>query len=232
MSVGARNFEVDADVIHALLQARYYEDIASVGSPTELGSGSRIIADSQFGMMDLWWVPAPISPGEKSLGCTRPSANPKKGLGIVELIATILVVAFLLYMVWPWLWHIATTLALALLVYIALPWFWQSKSWEDFKARLQQIEVSQQKAPATNTSSGRVYYGRLFSPQRTQESRIHFEELGQKEYPRPYPRPILVRVDRRRGVDVLWWKGECWFLRHNEEPYRFLCVVHGRLQWC
>jgi hypothetical protein len=132
---------------------------------------------------------------------------------MVELIATILVVALLLYVAWPWLWHIAITLALAFLVYLALPSFWQSQSWEDFKAWVQQIYVPQLHA-------------------RPYPSRSHFEALGQEEYQRPYPKPILVRVDRRRGVDVFWWKGECWFLRHNEEPYRYLCVVHGRLQRC
>jgi hypothetical protein len=125
---------------------------------------------------------------------------------MVELIATILIVALLLYVAWPWLWHIAITLALAFLVYLALPWFWQSESWEDFKAWLQQIHVPQLHA--------RSYPSR---------------SLGQEEYPRPYP---LVHVDRRRGVDVFRWKGECWFLRHNEEPYRYLRVVNGRLQWC
>jgi hypothetical protein len=143
---------------------------------------------------------------------------------MVELIATILVVAFLLYIAWPWLWHIATTLVLALLVYyLVLPWFWQSQSWEDLKSWLQQ---TQQTASASITTNGRPNV----SPQRTHESCEHFEALGQEEYPRPNPRPIL--VDRWRGNDVFWWKGECWFLRHNKEPYRFLCVVHGRLQWC
>ena len=124
----------------------------------------------------------------------------------------ILVLALLIFKVWDFLWHIVTALALALLVYLNWPWLLQ-KPWEDLMSSwLQQIHVPQ------------------FSPQRTDESRIHFEELGQEEYPRPYPRPIL--VDRWRGHDVFWWKGECWFLRHNEEPYRFLCVVHGRLQWC
>ena len=142
---------------------------------------------------------------------------------MLSLIATILVLAFLAYIAWPWFWHIVTTLVLVLFVYIAWPWLQQP--WEDLKSSwLQQIHLPQ--ASATNTPSGRLYV----SPQRTDESRIHFEELGQEEYPRPYPRPIL--VDRWRGHDVFWWKGECWFLRHNEEPYRFLCVVHGRLQWC
>jgi hypothetical protein len=130
---------------------------------------------------------------------------------MLSLIATVLVLAFLVYIVWPWFWHIVTTLVLVLFVYMAWPWLQQP--WEDLKSSwLQQIHAPQ------------------FSPQRTDESRIHFEELGQEEYPRPYPRPIL--VDRGRGHDVFWWKGECWFLRHNEEPYRFPCVVHGRLQWC
>jgi hypothetical protein len=130
---------------------------------------------------------------------------------MLSLIATVLVLAFLGYMVWPWFWHIVTTLALVLFVYLAWPWLRQP--WEDLTSSwLQQIHVPQ------------------FSPQRTDESRIHFEEHGQEEYPRPYPKPIL--VDRGREHDVFWWRGECWFLRHNEEPYRFLCVVHGRLQWC
>ena len=158
---------------------------------------------------------APISFGKNSLVCTSPSANAKKGLGMLSLIATVLVLAFLVYIVWPWFWHIVTTLVLVLFVYMAWPWLQQP--WEDLTSSwLQQIRVRQ--ASATNTTSGRLYV----SPQRTDESGIHFE--------RPYPRPIL--VDRWRGHDVFWWKGECWVLRHNEEPYRFLCVVHGRLQWC
>jgi hypothetical protein len=144
---------------------------------------------------------------------------------MVEFIATTLVVAFLLYYAWPWLWHIATTLALAFLVYyIALPWFWQSKSWEDLKASVQQFEIP--RASAAMRPSERLYV----SPQRTHESRDHFEALGEEEYPRPHPRPVL--LDRWKGNDIFRWKGECWFLRHNEEPYRFLCVAHGRLQWC
>ena len=139
---------------------------------------------------------------------------------MVEFIAILLVVAFLLYFVWPWLWHIAAALVLAFLVYIALPRFWSSKSWEDFKASLQQ-----QRASATSPS-GRLYV----SPRRSYESREHFEALGQEKYQRPYPRPIL--LDRRRGLDVFRWRGECWFLRHNGEPYRSLCVVHGGLHWC
>ena len=139
---------------------------------------------------------------------------------MVEVIATILVAAFLLYLVWHWLWQIVTALALALLVYLAWPSFLQ-KPWEDLMSWLQQ---TQQKASASITPNGRLYVSRRHEP------RELFEALGQEEYPRPYPRPIL--VDRWRGHDVYRWKGECWFLRHNEEPYRFLCVVHGRLQWC
>jgi hypothetical protein len=169
-------------------------------------------------------VPTPLSPVKISLCVHKPSANAKKGLGMLSLIATVLVLAFLVYVVWPWLWHIAMTLALILFVYLAWPWFLQ-KPWEDLLSWLQQIHVPQI-ASATNAPSGRLYVSR----QRTGESRIHFEELGQEKYPRPYPKPIL--VDRWRGHDVFWWKGECWVLRHNEEPYRFLCVAHGRLQWC
>jgi hypothetical protein len=56
----------------------------------------------------------------------KPSASAKKGLGVFSLLATILVAAFLVYLAWPWLWHIVTALALALLVYLAWPWFLQS----------------------------------------------------------------------------------------------------------
>jgi hypothetical protein len=146
---------------------------------------------------------------------------------MVELIATILVVGLFLYYAWPFLWHIATTLATAFLVYyIVLPLFWQSQSWQDLKGWLQQLQLTRLSASASSMPSDRLYV----SPRPTQESRDHFEALGREEYPRPNPRPIL--LDRRRGVDVFGWKGECWFLRHNEEPYRYLCVVDGRLQWC
>ena len=109
---------------------------------------------------------------------------------MLGLIATILVLAFLVYKVWPWFWHIVTSLFLALLVYIAWPWFLQ-KPWEDLMSRLQQIHLPQQIASATNTPSGRLYV----SPERTDETRIHFEELGQAVYPRPYPRPFLCAKD-------------------------------------
>jgi hypothetical protein len=142
---------------------------------------------------------------------------------MLSLIATVLVLAFLVYTVWPWFWHIVTTLVLVLFVYIAWPWLEQP--WEDLMSRSRLPQILPQ-ALANNTPSGGLYV----SPQRRVESRIHFEGLGQEEYPRPYPRPIL--VDLWRGYDVFWWKGERWFLRHNEEPYRFPCVAHGRLQWC
>src|SRR6266705_2648456 len=109
-----------------------------------------------------------------------------------SLIATILVLVLLVYIAWPWLWHIAMALALALLVYLAWPWFLQ-KPWEDFTAWLQQ---TQQKASASIAPSGRLYV--------THEPREHFEALGQEDYPRPHPRPIL--VDRWRGHDVYRWK--------------------------
>jgi hypothetical protein len=142
---------------------------------------------------------------------------------MLSLIATVLVLAWLVYIVWPWIWHIMTTLALVLLVYLAWPFL--QKPWQDSLSWLQQIYVPQL-AAATETPSGRLYVSR----RPMDKPRMHFERLGEEEYPRPYPKPIL--VDGRRGHDVYWWRGECWVLRHNEEPYRFLCVVQGRLQWC
>ena len=170
-------------------------------------------------------MPAPISPWREFACVDKPSANAKKGLGMLSLIATVLVLAFLVYIVWPWFWHIVTTLVLVLFVYLAWPWL--QKPWEDLMSRLQQIQVPQQKASATNTPSGRLYV----SPQRTDESRIHFEELGQEEYPRPYPRPFLCAKDWA-GKDVFLWEGRRWYLPHNEEPYRYLCVPEKRLEWC
>jgi hypothetical protein len=136
----------------------------------------------------------------------------------------ILVLALLGFRLWRWLWHIGLSLALVLLLYETWPWLSQMHTDNAVMSWLTQIHVPQ--VSATNTQSGRQY---VF-PQGTDESRDHFEALGEWEYPRPYPKPIL--VDRWRGHDVYWWKGECWFLRHTEEPYRFLCVVHARLQWC
>src|SRR5271154_5557165 len=95
---------------------------------------------------------------------------------------------------------VATILALALLLYIAWPWFLQ-KPWEDLMSRLQQIHLPQQIASSTDTPSGRLYV----APQRTDESRIHFEELGQAQYPRPYPRPFFCAKDWA-GMDVLLWE--------------------------
>lgn len=154
-----------------------------------------------------------------------PSARTKKGLGILLTATMILVLALLLYGFWEWLWHITTFLALALLVYLAWPWLSQIR-WDDaVMSWLQQIRLPQ--VSATNTSGGRPYV----LPQRTYESRIHFEELGQAKYPRPYPEPSLCAEDRA-GKDVFLWKGRRWYLPHNEEPYRYLCVPNKRLEWC
>src|SRR5262245_19406002 len=109
----------------------------------------------------------------------KPSASAKKGFGMWSLIATILVLAFLVSMAWPWL----------------------QKAWKDLTSWLQQIKVPQQEAAATITPSERLY---VF-PQRTHESRDHFEALGEEQYPRPYPRPVL--LDRWKGNDVFRWKG-------------------------
>jgi hypothetical protein len=143
---------------------------------------------------------------------------------MLSLIATVLVLAFLVYIVWPWFWHIVTALVLILFVYIAWPWLKQP--WEDLMSSwLQQIHLPQ--ASAANTPSGRLHVYR----QRTDESRIHFEEAGQEEYPRPYPRPFLCAKDWA-GKDVFLWEGRRWYLPHNEEPYRYLCVPEKRLEWC
>jgi hypothetical protein len=143
------------------------------------------------------------------------------------LTATIIVVlALLMYGFWEWLWHIVLFLALALLVYLAWPWLSQMQ-WDDFvMSLLQQIHLPQQ-VSATNTPSRRLY----ISPQRTDEWRSHFEELGQPRYSRPYPEPILCAEDWA-GNDVFLWKGRRWYLPHNERPYRYLCVPEKRLEWC
>lgn len=137
----------------------------------------------------------------------------------------ILVLALLVYGVWDWLWHIVTSLALALLLYLAWPWLSQMQ-WDDLMMSwLQQIHLPQ--VSATNTPSGRLHV----SPQRTDESRIHFEERGQEKYPRPYPKPFLC-AKGWAGKDVFLWEGRRWYLPHNEEPYRYLCVPEKRLEWC
>jgi hypothetical protein len=142
------------------------------------------------------------------------------------LIATmILVLALLMYKAWDWLWHMVTALALALLVYQAWPWLSQMRLDDLMMSWLQQIHLPQ--ASAANTPSGLLYV----PPQRTDESRIHFEELGQAKYPRPYPRPFLCTKDWA-GKDVFLWKGRRWYLLHNEEPYRYLCVPEKGLEWC
>jgi hypothetical protein len=133
----------------------------------------------------------------------------------------ILVLALLLYRLWGWLWHIATFLAMVLLVFLAWPWLSQMQ-WADW---LQKIPVPQ--VSASSTPSGRL---NVF-PQRTHESRLRFEELGQATYPRPYPKPSLC-AENWAGKDVFLWKGRRWYLAHNEEPYRYLCVPKERLEWC
>jgi hypothetical protein len=142
------------------------------------------------------------------------------------LTATIIVVlALLLYGFWEWLWHAAMFLALALLVYLAWPWLSQMRSDDLLMSWLQQIQLPQ--VSAINTPSGRLYA----SPQRTHEPHLRFEELGRAKYPRPYPEPTLCAEDGA-GKDVFLWKGRRWYLPHNEEPYKYLCVPEKRLEWC
>jgi hypothetical protein len=137
----------------------------------------------------------------------------------------ILVLALLVYGFWRWLWHIVMSLALMLLLYEAWPWLSQMH-WDDsVMSTLQQIHLPQ--VSAANMSSGRPYA----YPQRTDDSRIHFEELGQVQYPRPYPRPVLCAEDWQ-GKDVFLWKGKRWYLPHHAEPYRYLCVPGKKLEWC
>jgi len=50
-----------------------------------------------------------------------------------------------------------------------------------------------------------------------------FEELGQEEYPRPLSETVSL-CQRLGGKDVFLWEGRRWYLAHNEEPYRYLCV--------
>ena len=138
----------------------------------------------------------------------------------------ILVLALLLYGFWRWLWHIVMSLALVLLLYEAWPLLSQMHSDDAVMSWLQQIHLPPQ-VSATNTPRGRLYA----FPQRTDESRIHFEKLGQAKYPRPDPEPLLC-AENRAGKDVFLWKGRRWYLAHNEEPYRYLCVPEERLEWC
>ena len=118
------------------------------------------------------------------------------------------------------------SVALVLLLYEAWPWLSQVHSDDAVMSWLQQIQLPPQ-VSATNTRSGRLD---VF-PQRTGESSIHFEELRQAQYPRPYPRPVLCAEDWA-GKDVFLWKGRRWYLPHHEEPYRYLCVPGKRLEWC
>jgi hypothetical protein len=141
-------------------------------------------------------------------------------------VTMILVLALLVYGFWNWLWHIVTSLALALLLYEAWPWLSQMQWDASVLSSLQQIRLPQQ-VSATNAPSGPLYV----SPQRTDESRRHFEELGQARYPRPYPSPVLCAEDWK-GKDVFLWKGRRWYLPHIKEPYRYLCVPEKGLEWC
>lgn len=132
----------------------------------------------------------------------------------------ILVLALLLYGFWDWLWHVATFLALALLVYLLWPWLSQMR-WDDSVMYwLQQAHLPQVSAADTPGE-----------PQRTRESRDHFEELGEAPYPPAYPEPTLC-AEGWAGKDVFLWKGRRWYLPHNEQPYRYLCVQDKRLEWC
>ena len=138
----------------------------------------------------------------------------------------ILVLALLVFGFWRWLWHIAFSLALALLLYETWPLLSQIHSDNAVVSLLTQINVPQ--VSATNTQSGRPYG----FPQGTDGSRIYFAELGREEMSRPYPRPVLCAKDWA-GKDVFLWKGRRWYLPHNEEPYRYLCVIPEQgLEWC
>jgi hypothetical protein len=140
-------------------------------------------------------------------------------------VAIILVLTLLVYGFWDWIWHVALFLALALLLYAAWPWLSQMQ-WDDsVMSWLQQLHLPQ--ASALNSPSPR----RDVFPQRSQESRDHFEELGQAKYPRPSPQPTLCAEDWA-GKDVFLWKGRRWYLPHSEKPYRYLCVPEKRLEWC
>ncbi len=142
------------------------------------------------------------------------------------LTATLIVVlALLLYGFWRWLWHIATFLALALLLYLAWPLLSQARLDDALVSSLQQFRLPQ--ASATTTPGGRPYT----SPPRSYTSYDRFEPLGQATYPRPHPKPYLC-AENWRGKDVFLWKGRRWYLPHNEEPYRYLCVSEKKLQWC
>lgn len=140
-------------------------------------------------------------------------------------VTLIVVLALLLYGFWEWLWHIATFLALALFLYLAWPWLSQMRPDDAVLSWLQQVRVPQ--ASAAVTPGGRTYV----SPQRAQEPQDHFRQLSRAKYPRAYPRPILCAEDWD-GHDIYDWKGRRWYLRHNEQPYRYLCAPEGRLEWC
>jgi len=148
----------------------------------------------------------------------EPGTSATKGAGMLLTAAIILVLGLLLYRVWDWLWHIVTALAVALLLYLLWP--------DDLvKSWLQQIQLPQ--ASATRTSSAPPYV----PPRPMDESRLHFEGLGQADYPRPHPRPLPCGEDRA-GRDVFIWRGRRWYLSRNEQPYGYLCVPEKRLEWC
>jgi len=140
-------------------------------------------------------------------------------------VTMIVVLALLEYGFWRWLWHIVTSLALVLLLYEAWPWLSRMHSDEAVMSWLQHIHLPQ--VSATNTQSGRQYA----FPQRTHESRIHFEGLGPAKYPRPYPEPTLC-AEGWAGKDIFLWKGRRWYLPHSAKPYRYLCVPEKGLEWC
>jgi len=90
---------------------------------------------------------------------------------------------------------------------------------------VQQARLPQ--ALASSPPGGRPYVPR----QRAAESYDRFEELSPASYPRPYPRPSLCD-ENREGKDIFFWKGRRWALPHSDEPYRYLCVLNKKLEWC
>ncbi len=137
----------------------------------------------------------------------------------------IVVLALLLYGFWEWIWHIATFLALAFFLYLAWPWLSQVR-WDDtLLSWLQQIRVPQ--ASAATAPDG----GTFLSPRRMAGPYDRFEPLTRTGYPRPNSKPILCAEDWQ-GKDVFLWKGKRWYLPHNNEPYKYLCVPETNLEWC
>jgi len=168
-------------------------------------------------------MPAPISPGENSLPCaawsltqSKPGANAKKGLGMSSLIATILVLVLLVYLAclgfgtsrWPWPWHSSCI----------WPGLGFCRSHGRFNIWLQQIQVRSRKRRRPTRRAD----GYMVSPQRTDESRIHFEELGQKGVSASLSETVLCAKDWA-GKDVFLWEGRRWYLPHNEAVQIPLC---------